>query len=394
MTAATVSVKVGAMLKEELKIDNIKDVYWTDSKIVLGYISNESRRFRVYVANRVQMIRSHTEKRQWMFVPTDENPADFVSRGLQFNSKDVHKWFNGPAFLWKKDYCEGLLEESHVISDSDPELVRAKAVNVYTISTSEDEHNILKSLQNNVSCWYRLKRIVAMIKLFGDLCRKKPSMNSSNSEVNISGDYLTVNLIEEAELLIIRWLQAVHFKKELMMLKKITSDSTDRASLRCRKALLKGCNISQLDSFLDKNGILRVGGRLKKSNFDINQKFPILLPKNSQVTSLIICWFHNLVEHRGRHITLNEIRGNGYWIVHGSSRVQQYISKCVRCRFLRGRLGIQKMANLPVDMTTSEAPFVYCGVDAFGPFYVKEGRNEMKRYGVLFTCFCSRAVHI
>ena len=39
-------------------------------------------------------------------------------------------------------------------------------------------------------------------------------------------------------------------------------------------------------------------------------------------------------------------------------------------------------------------PFTYCGMDCFGPFYVKEGRKELKRYGLLLTCMCSRAVHV
>ena len=67
--------------------------------------------------------------------------------------------------------------------------------------------------------------------------------------------------------------------------------------------------------------------------------------------------------------------------------VQQYVSHCVQCRFLRGRLGVQKMASLPVERTIPEAPFVYSGVDVFEPFLVKEGRKGMKRYGIFFTCF-------
>ena len=43
---------------------------------------------------------------------------------------------------------------------------------------------------------------------------------------------------------------------------------------------------------------------------------------------------------------------------------------------------------------TEAAPFTYCGVDMFGPLIIKERRSELKRYGALFTCFSSRAVHI
>ena len=52
------------------------------------------------------------------------------------------------------------------------------------------------------------------------------------------------------------------------------------------------------------------------------------------------------------------------------------------------------MADLPADRLTPTPPFTYCGVDSFGPWYVKEGRKELKRYGVLFTCILTRAIHL
>ncbi|KAK3727737.1 hypothetical protein QZH41_005196 [Actinostola sp. cb2023] len=52
------------------------------------------------------------------------------------------------------------------------------------------------------------------------------------------------------------------------------------------------------------------------------------------------------------------------------------------------------MADLPADRLEPSPPFTYCGVDYFGPWYVKQGRKELKRYGVLFTCMSSRAIHL
>ena len=52
------------------------------------------------------------------------------------------------------------------------------------------------------------------------------------------------------------------------------------------------------------------------------------------------------------------------------------------------------MADLPRDRIEPAPPFTYCGMDCFGPFLVKQGRKEFKRYGLLFTCMCSRAIHI
>ena len=81
-------------------------------------------------------------------------------------------------------------------------------------------------------------------------------------------------------------------------------------------------------------------------------------------------------------------------ILVANSVVRHFISKCVTCRRLRGVVGEQRMADLPKERIAPAPPFTYYGIDYFGPFYIKEGRKELKRYGALFTCLSSRAVHL
>ena len=73
--------------------------FYTDSKVVLGYIQNESRRFYVYVANRVQTIRKISSPKQWKYVDTSENPADLSTRCLNAQSLTGSDWLTGPSFL-------------------------------------------------------------------------------------------------------------------------------------------------------------------------------------------------------------------------------------------------------------------------------------------------------
>ena len=103
LTAALLSVKMACLLKKELDISCVDEVFWTDSKVVLGYITNTVKRFKTFVANRVQQIKEKTDVQQWRYVPTKENPADDASRGLNAaRENSSSSWFQGPRFLWQE----------------------------------------------------------------------------------------------------------------------------------------------------------------------------------------------------------------------------------------------------------------------------------------------------
>lgn len=84
-----------------------------------------------------------------------------------------------------------------------------------------------------------------------------------------------------------------------------------------------------------------------------------------------------------------------YWIPHANSAARAVIRSCIVCKRQRQRPGEQKMADLPADRVTPDLPpFTDVGMDYFGPMEVKRGRHTVKRYGVIFTCLTSRAVHL
>ncbi|XP_028403950.1 uncharacterized protein LOC114526541 [Dendronephthya gigantea] len=318
LAAATVSVRVAEMLKDELDYEDVDNFYWTDSEVVFGFINNESKRFHVYVANRVQLIRDHTAPEKWKHVATAANSADEASRGT-----------TAKAFLEKSKYVRKLKER-----------VR----------------------------------------------------NGSSTPSPIS-----VNDLKNAEVVIIKWMQHDAYSEEIELLQQIqvTNGLKDREFAKKKKAMTKAtCSIYRLDPFLDQDVILKVGERLNRANLSKDIKHPIILPKKCHLTILIIRYFHAKVQHSGRGITLNELRTNGYWVVNGNAAVRSVLAKCVTCRYLRGSVGEQKMANLPESRLEPAPPFTYCAVDYFGPLLIGQGRKEVKRYGSLFMCLASRAVHI
>ena len=121
LTAAVLSVKVAKFLQEELEYKDMGVLYWTDSKVVLGYISNKAKRFHVFVANRVQQIRQYSKGCQWFYVSTKDNPADHASRGLEPKQITSSNWFTGPKFLWDAEFLPQN-EDYNCLLTGDPEV--------------------------------------------------------------------------------------------------------------------------------------------------------------------------------------------------------------------------------------------------------------------------------
>ena len=102
LVAAVLSVKISNMIKKELQLQELDEYFWTDSRVVLGYIANDTRAFKTFVAKRVHMIQENSNIKQWKYVPSKENPADDASRGMNFKKfVNIDRWFQGPKFLWK-----------------------------------------------------------------------------------------------------------------------------------------------------------------------------------------------------------------------------------------------------------------------------------------------------
>jgi len=159
LATATISVNIGDKLKKELEYEDIKGLYWTDSKVVLGFKSNESCHFHTYVANRVQLIHEHTTPSQWHYVETQLNIADEGSRGM--SPEDFMKkseWIKGPDF--QKEPVESWLKEETYEEHMDADSPEVKKVKVNTSMVRENS-DILKRLQQ-FSSWFKAKIAVVL----------------------------------------------------------------------------------------------------------------------------------------------------------------------------------------------------------------------------------------
>ena len=128
--------------------------------------------------------------------------------------------------------------------------------------------------------------------------------------------------LQKAEKTITRCLQYEHFHEELQILcnLNVTDGETSRGRARRRnQALRKSSSLYKLHPFVDKGGLIRVGGRIRRVNLPVNMKHPVIIPRKGHLTELLIEHHHLKVNHMGRGMTHNELRQNGYWLISGSS---------------------------------------------------------------------------
>ncbi|XP_033212236.1 uncharacterized protein LOC117169837 [Belonocnema kinseyi] len=295
------------------------------------------------------------------------------SRGLSLKSFNTSRVSRGtPSEQWPSVALIGKCRwpQDKIYLSEIPE---KRTVIAHPISTREKENN--HKLTKRCSSFKKLKLVFAYVLLF--------SHNAMNPTNKISGP-ITVLELEAATRAVIITTQRVRFSNKIHSL-----TNADHLSIKSRLIPLK--------PFVDKQGILRVGGRLNHSDLFEERKHPILLPPNHHVTQLIFREEHERLKHAGTQATLYSVR-DILWPLNGRNITRQIIHKCVRCFRARRREIDYVMGDLPQERVSRCRPFLNVGVDYFGPFYIKEkrfrNRNKLKVYVALFTCLSTKAVHL
>ena len=400
LSAAVLAVQLDETLKSELEIPLHQSVFWTDSTTVLQYIRNESARFHTFVSNRLTVIHEHSEPSQWRYVNSEINPADDASRGLTVDTMIQNsRWLSGPEFLTKEEHLWPRDPSHHQLelSTDDPEVKRDVQTYIQTAITQPTE-DVLTKLLHRFSSWDKLRKAFAWLLRFKIWFIQKHRHLSSNSSLSMSQSLranLSVSEVQVAEREILRHVQKLSFPDVVEALQRVTRSQESSRQVRPGLRKLKmTTSLSKLNPVLDGEGILRVGGRLENAAISYDAKHQIILPYRHHVTNLIIQKYHQEAGHLGQEYVLSSLR-QLYWIIKGRSAVRRVLSECFLCRKLSVARGEQLMANLPKERLSPEnPPFTSVGVDYFGPLYVQQGRSHVKRYGCVFTCLTTRAVHI
>jgi hypothetical protein len=143
---------------------------------------------------------------------------------------------------------------------------------------------------------------------------------------------------------------------------------------------------------MDKEGIIRLGGRLKFAELDEEVKHPIII-QASNLTERFIMDQHLRTQHGGVQETLGRLRSK-VWILRGRQAVRKTIKTCLKCRKWIAKPAATIEGALPPERMQEAYPFSTTGIDFAGPIWVKNGRKKEKGYICLFTCAATRAVHL
>ena len=271
----------------------------------------------------------------------------------------------------------------------DDKLLETKKDHQMFLVSSPRQDVGLDKIINYHSNWYKLKKSIAWILRFRRYITHKSQGNKEYPELKIGS--LNPVEIQQAETKIILHVQKQSFHEVIESLEVPTNKDAKLKGKSQRRSLGP---LYKLSPVVDKDGMLRVGGRLDKAPIDFNAKHPLILHGNHYVTTLLVRDCHENIGHSGQNFVLSTLREK-YWIVKGRLVVRKVIKDCMNCKKRDAKRGEQIMADLPEDrLTPDDPPFTFVGIDYFGPLYVRQGRSQVKRYGCLFTCLTIRAIHI
>lgn len=360
LCAALVGAQLKKLIQTELSLFLKQTTLWTDSTTVLEWLQSESCRFKVFVGARVSEIQELTDQRSWRYVDSLNNPADDLTRGKTLlELTGPSRWSNGPSFLLQAS--DEWPKRPHITQPHKSNELKNRTF----CSFASVPQNIPDA--NQFDSW---KDLVEAVR---QQCHGAAEPNQTQ----------LINSYREAEAILLRACQEQSFPDEFV-------------SLRASQPVHSSSRLRNLSPELDQTtGLIRVGGRLRQlqhvSNLDIH---PIVLDPRHSATMLIIKDYDEQLLHAGSERLFAEIRRQ-YWILRGRQVIKRYQLRCPECQKWRAQPKVPQMADLPkARLRIFRPPFFSTGVDCFGPFIVKIGRRNEKRWGVIFKCLTTRAIHL
>lgn len=382
--------------KRSTKTAHYKTTLWTDSQIVLAWLVKEPATLKIFVNNRVQQIQQLTSEADWRYISSSDNPADLLSRGVTASELRTAElwwhgphWLAGPSDLWPSDKKElsaeakgSMQRETKHHEEVENTKLRPIMKSIAAMSITIGDTDLL----SRASSANKLVRITAWIFRFKFNAFARFKNNNGTQPKDRREGVLSHEEIDAAQAYWIREEQNHYYAKELKALRNDQGNGIDKTSA-----------IGQFDPMIDKEGILRVGGRLDRALLPYEQRHPALLPDVSWFAKLLIRQAHERTMHGGQRQMTAYLRQK-FWITNLTRAIKTSNSRCIECTRQRQISVQQMMGELPADRVRPCRPFEHSGVDYAGPYQLKarSGRCNIleKKYVAVFVCMATKAVHL
>ncbi len=131
------------------------------------------------------------------------------------------------------------------------------------------------------------------------------------------------------------------------------------------------------------------------ADMDMGRKRPIILPKDSSFTKLLVRTEHEELLHSGVGTVMTSLRTR-FWILGLRGLVKRTVRECVVCRKNASKAFSEETAPLPSERVSRSPaiPFLSVGVDYAGPLFIECQSGQRKVYILLLTCTRIRAIHL
>lgn len=350
--------------------------FWTDSTVVLHWISSPPSTWKIFVSNRIAEVQRLSKGHVWRHVQSENNPADHVSRGL-YPTEIVKNelWWHGPSYLtqstefWPKSIGGSISKE----------LLSLEGKTISSLLTvGETPWDIF----DRFSDLSKLVKVTAWCYRFYNNARHNKGHRMVGNLTTAEFNGALKSLIGVA--------QVQSFPTEIKELEKSKGDDCTSAEMNF-KSLIKGLNV-----YLHEDKLLRIKGRLVKLSAPIDTRCPILMSGEHRLTKLIARSIHLQTMHGGPTLLLSTMRQR-YWPIRGRNLARKIVGECVQCFRCSPHTSRQIMAPLPEVRITPARVFSNCGLDYCGPFLVRPlvGRGtSVKVYVACFVCMVSKAIHL
>ncbi|XP_066920952.1 uncharacterized protein [Clytia hemisphaerica] len=354
------------------------------------WISNDDKPLKKWVRSRVLEILRFSDKKDWYYVPTDQNLADLgTRRGATFQDIDQSSnWINGHQWMKQSQSSFPIQSASEVtitnkqMAEINKEHTIVQSYHILSFKETSERYKFSQYLLNpNQHKFSTVIRIMAIVFKYVYTLLKRTKDKSRSQLTMMKHSTILINDDE------IKAAETYFYRKASQEIIQFLPKS-------------KYENITRLND----NGILvytgriladdqvSIVGRFTKSMKDLSSTsfcVPVIDRRSPIAYSIILDthWNHPEVSHAGIESTLRYVLKKVY-ILEGRILIKSIKSSCQRCKFLAKRTIDMAMGPISRCNITIAPAFFYTQVDLSGPFQCYTPHHKRKTVKIWLAVFC------